>query len=155
MTVNAPVREPDLTAHTCWALLRSTSVGRLAVHTVDGIDIFPINYVVDHGSIVFRTADGTKLLGAVSDAPVAFESDGTDPKTGEAWSVVVKGQAHLIRGIGELRDTQSLPLFPWHSGPKQKFVRVEPDHITGRRFRIADPSAWATVMSDVPRAGLE
>ena len=77
----------------CWALLRSHEVGRLAVSIGDRPDIFPINYVVDHGAVVFRTAEGTKLAGAIKGEAVAFEADGYEPDSGEAWSVVVKGHA--------------------------------------------------------------
>lgn len=42
----------------CWELLRSVSVGRLAVWAHDHPDIFPINYKADHGTLVFRTARG-------------------------------------------------------------------------------------------------
>lgn len=155
MTADAQAPEEHLDADACWALLRSAAVGRLAVHTSEGIDIFPINYVVDHGAIVFRTADGSKLSGALSGTPVAFECDGSDRKAGHAWSVVIKGHAYLIRGTGDLLDTAALPLFPWHSAPKQRFVRIDPDLITGRRFQIADPTSWATLLSDAPRTGLE
>jgi uncharacterized protein len=40
----------------------------------DGPQIFHINYVVDHGTVVFRTAAGTKLAGAAQ-RDVAFEAD--------------------------------------------------------------------------------
>ena len=56
----------DLPANACWALLRSQEVGRLAVSIADRPEIFPVNYVVDHGTVVFRTAEGTKLAGAVA-----------------------------------------------------------------------------------------
>ena len=85
----------DLEANACWALLRSHEVGRLAVSIADRPEIFPVNYVVDHGTVVFRTAEGTKLAGAVQ-RDVAFEADGYEPETGEAWSVVVKGRAEEI-----------------------------------------------------------
>src|SRR6476619_2758028 len=40
-----------------WSLVRSAPVGRLAV-VVDGRpEIFPLNHVVDHGTLVFRTAE--------------------------------------------------------------------------------------------------
>jgi hypothetical protein len=38
-------------------LLRSAEVGRLAVSVADHPDIFPINYLVDHGTIVFWTGE--------------------------------------------------------------------------------------------------
>ncbi|MEY2957656.1 MAG: hypothetical protein RLZZ01_224, partial [Actinomycetota bacterium] len=39
----------------CWRLLERHEVGRLAVSVSDRPDIFPVNYVVDQGGIVFRT----------------------------------------------------------------------------------------------------
>jgi hypothetical protein len=48
-------------------------------------------------SSVFRTAEGTKLAGAVQGDEVAFEADGYERHTGEAWSGVVKGHAEEIR----------------------------------------------------------
>ena len=62
-----------LETNTCLELLRSNEVGRLAVAIANHPDIFPINYVVDHASVVFRTAEGTKLAAAVLGESVAFE----------------------------------------------------------------------------------
>ncbi len=50
----------------------------MAVWVDDHPDIFPINYKVDHGTLVFRTAEGTKLHAATGDTPVALEADGVD-----------------------------------------------------------------------------
>jgi nitroimidazol reductase NimA-like FMN-containing flavoprotein (pyridoxamine 5'-phosphate oxidase superfamily) len=145
-----------LEAHQCWALLRSHEVGRLAVSIGDRPDIFPINYVVDHGTVVFRTAEGTKLAGAIKGEAVAFEADGYEPDSGEAWSVVVKGRAEEISGVHELLDNATdLPLFPWHAAPKKRFVRIVPDEISGRRFHIVDRDAWKTPLTDAPRASIE
>jgi uncharacterized protein len=127
----------------CWLLLRTAEVGRLAVSVGGRPDIFPINFVVDHGSVVFRTAEGTKLA-ALEDEPVAFEVDGYEPDAGQAWSVVIKGQAKEIRRPQELFDSASLPLFPWHAAPKQRFVRITPDEVTGRRFQVVDRGAWGS-----------
>ena len=53
----------DLSADDCWELLRADGVGRLAV-VVDGEpDVFPVNYVVDRATIVFRP--GHELLEAL------------------------------------------------------------------------------------------
>jgi nitroimidazol reductase NimA-like FMN-containing flavoprotein (pyridoxamine 5'-phosphate oxidase superfamily) len=134
----------SLSAHDCWALLRGSEVGRLAV-VVDGRpDIFPVNFVVDHGSVVIRTAPGTKLAAAVQGASVAFEVDGYDAAAGEAWSVVLKGQVERVRSIEDAEGTVGLPLFPWHAAPKPSFVRIAPGELTGRRFRVVDPAHWTT-----------
>jgi len=134
----------SLTVHACWALLRESQVGRLAV-VVDGQpDIFPVNFVVDHGSVVVRTGPGTKLAAAAHGASVAFEADGYDAAVGEAWSVVVKGQVELVQTIQEMVDTVGLPLFSWHAAPKPCFVRVVPGEVTGRRFVVVAPARWDT-----------
>jgi hypothetical protein len=46
---------------------------------------------------------------------VAFEVDGLDAQAGEAWSVVVKGEAVEIERMYDLLDALHLPLFPWHA----------------------------------------
>ena len=133
------IKELDSTE--CWQLLRTNEVGRLAVSITDHPDIFPVNYVVDRGTVVFRTAEGTKLAAAVLGRAVAFEIDGYDAERGDAWSVVIKGRATEIERMQDVFDALDLPLFPWHAAPKHRFVRVEPVDISGRRFHVADRPA--------------
>jgi len=133
----------ELSEAQSWALLRQAAVGRLAV-VVDGApEIFPVNHQVDHGSVVFRTAAGTKLAGALGNR-VAFEVDGYDPESASAWSVVVKGTAQDVKGLYNVLDAFELRLFPWHSAPKPFFIRIEPESLSGRRFDVT------TVASDGP-----
>ena len=127
--------EPD----ECWELLRAAEVGRLAVAIAGHPDIFPVNFVVDHGSVVFRTAEGTKLAAAVLGTATAFEVDGYDAAAGEAWSVVLKGRAREIEAIQDVVEALDLPLFPWHASPEHRFVRIVPDELTGRRFTVVTP----------------
>jgi nitroimidazol reductase NimA-like FMN-containing flavoprotein (pyridoxamine 5'-phosphate oxidase superfamily) len=141
-----------LDTHTCLGLLRTSEVGRLAVSITDHPDIFPINYTVDRGTVVFRTAEGTKLAAALRGRGVAFEVDSYDPDAGEAWSVVIKGYAIEIEQMHQYLDALDLPLFPWHAGPKHRFVRIEPVEITGRRFHVVGREAWGADRSDVRRA---
>ena len=127
----------DLSAHACWALLRDSAVCRLAV-VVDGRpDIYPVNFVVDHGSVVIRTGTGTELAALVHGAAVALEADGYDAVAGEAWSVVVRGEVERHQTIQEMIDIAAVPLFPWHAGPKPCCIRVVPDEVSGRRFAVA------------------
>ncbi len=122
----------------CWALIRTAEVARLAI-CVDGQpEIFPINYVIDHGSIVFRSAPGTKLSAIADGAPVALEVDGVDVVAGQAWSVVVKGQAAAVAEPYGVFEATDLPLFPWQATPKPVFVRIEPTEVSGRRFHVVD-----------------
>lgn len=135
----------ELTAAECWRLLRTHEVGRLAVSITDRPDIFPVNYVVDGESVVFRTGAGTKLAAAVLGRGVAFEIDGYDPIAGEAWSVVLKGHARQVEHMIEYFEADDLPLFPWHASPKPDIVRVEPGELTGRRFHVVERKELGSV----------
>lgn len=140
---NVPDPHIDVLTHEqCWALLRCQIVGRLGIAIMNHPDIFPVNYVVDHGSIVFRTDEGTKLAASLLGTAVAFETDHYDPAAGVAWSVVAKGEAVEIQGLFELFDAADLPLFPWQIAPKHRFVRITPEELTGRRFYV-NPQAVA------------
>lgn len=130
----------ELSATESWALLRQAAVGRLAVIVDDRPEVFPVNHLVDHGSVVFRTALGTKLAAAAGHW-VAFEVDGYDPDTASAWSVVVKGEALEVNRLYDVLEVVELPLFPWHSAPKAHFVRIEPHSISGRRFQVTSSAA--------------
>lgn len=139
----------------CWELLRGQVIGRLAV-VVDGHpDIFPINYAVDTDSLVFRTAEGTKLHGSTSNMPVAFEIDGYDPKTERAWSVVLRGSVLAIRAGSELAEAEKLTLEPWQGGIKNHLMRIGPLSLSGRRFQVAKPDSWKTPLSDPRPSSVE
>ncbi len=90
--------------NTCWDLVRSAQVGRLAVVLDEQPEIFPVNHLVDHGTVMFRTALGTKL-NAADGHRVAFEVDGVDQESGEAWSVVLKGRARSLTNVHEILDS--------------------------------------------------
>jgi hypothetical protein len=153
---NPDISPPQpLTADVCWSLLRSVDLGRLAVTVGGKPDIFPVNFTVDHGTVVFRTAEGTKLLAATISPEVAFEVDGHDREAGEAWSVVIRGRAEELRHLEELLDADDLPIFPLHAMPKNRFLRIVPEHISGRRFPTADPQVWTGPLSGRPRAPKE
>jgi nucleotide-binding universal stress UspA family protein len=129
-----PAEVEQLDAAACWQLLRSIRVGRLAVCDDGRPLIFPINYVVDGASIVFRTAPGTKLAAARGHA-VAFEIDDYDARTQQATSVIVHGTATEITEVDDWESSLGLPLFPWDVVPKSHFVRIAAAEVSGRRFR--------------------
>lgn len=125
----------------CWQLLRSTSLGRIAVSAAGTVDIFPINYAVDGETIVFRTAPGTKLLELAINDRVAFEIDGHDDR--EAWSIVVKGIAERMERQREMDAAESLGLTPWIPTLKYRWVRIRATDVTGRRFALGPEPARA------------
>ncbi|MGB3351186.1 MAG: pyridoxamine 5'-phosphate oxidase family protein [Mycobacterium sp.] len=127
---DAPVTA--LTEDESWNLLAGVSLGRL-VTTVGGwTEIFPVNFVVQHKTLLFRTAEGTKLLTAVLNEHVVFEAD--DHNVREGWSVVVRGTAHLLSTSADIDEAHRAGLYPWVATEKLRFVRITPETLTGRRF---------------------
>lgn len=120
----------------CWRLLGTADVMRLAVAVGDQVEIFPVNPVVDGESLVFRTAPGTKLAAVAVAHRVAVEADGFLAGTRQAWSVVVKGTAEVLEHFTDIYAAQRLPVQPWSTGTKDDYVRVLPDTVTGRLFRV-------------------
>jgi len=132
-----------LSATECWYLLKSVALGRI-VTTVDNTShIFPINFVVQNRTVLFRTAEGTKLVSAAINNNVLFEADDHDVEQG--WSVIVRGVARTVRDEADLAEAQRAELLPWTATAKTHWVRVLPTQITGRRFRFGpEPTADAS-----------
>jgi len=125
----------DLAPAECLRLLASVPVGRVGV-TIDALPaVLPVNFVVSDGAVVFRTVPGTKLDAATAGAVVAFEADEYGPATPTgAWSVLVRGVARELNGE-ELSKARTLPLESWAwDGQADRFVRIEPTVLTGRRL---------------------
>jgi nitroimidazol reductase NimA-like FMN-containing flavoprotein (pyridoxamine 5'-phosphate oxidase superfamily) len=98
-------------------------------------EIFPVNFVVQRKTVLFRTAEfATKLFTMVMNAHVVFEAD--DHNVSEGWSVIVKGVAQVLNTSAEIEEAQRAQLLPWTAGSKPRYVRVFPSEITGRRFRF-------------------
>jgi uncharacterized protein len=123
-----------LSASESWDLLASVALGRL-VTSVDGQpEIFPVNFVVQRRTVLFRTAEGTKLVSTAINNRVIFEADDHDAM--EGWSVILKGAARMLRTNEELEEAERAQLLPWTATSKQHYVRIQPVSITGRRFRF-------------------
>ncbi|WP_164200023.1 pyridoxamine 5'-phosphate oxidase family protein [[Micrococcus luteus] ATCC 49442] len=131
-----------LSVHDCWKYLRAASVCRVAVVTGGEPEIFPVNYVPDNGTVVFRTASGRKLDAVLAGSAIALEADGFNKYGTIAWSVVVKGTAAVVDSQESFQEAADAGLSPWESGSKDHLVRVTPSEVTGRRFVINPPSRW-------------
>lgn len=131
--LNHPMSEPIVAIgeDECWHLLATTSLGRLVTSISDEPDVFPVNFLVDRRTIVFRTAEGSKLIEVLIQNKVAFEVDEHDNAGG--WSVVVKGTAEIVAGDPDLERLTDLHLQSWVPTDKRNYVRITPTTVTGRR----------------------
>ena len=154
-TETTPAPNYELSIDECWGLLGTEVLGRIAM-IVDGHpEVFPVNFVLERRAIAFRTAGGTKLWGAMTAKPVAFEIDGYDAHEQTAWSVIARGEAELIESQDDKNAVDAKLLEPWQAGDKDFYVRVAPRVLTGRRFKVNNPDLWKTRLTDPRRQSFE
>jgi uncharacterized protein len=137
MTEPRPGRLQELTRAECFALLAGERLGRVAVVDDRGPVVFPVNFVLDRHTVVFRTEPGTKLAAAGLRGRVCFEADGTDAAARAGWSVIVRGEITEITDRAELARLRELPLRAWAAGTRDRYVRILPAVLTGRRIAPA------------------
>ncbi|HEY2500224.1 MAG TPA: pyridoxamine 5'-phosphate oxidase family protein [Mycobacterium sp.] len=125
-----------------WRRLGGVALGRLVTSFAGEPEIFPVNFVAQGRTVLFRSSEGTKLFSAVANSIVLFEAD--DHNVAEGWSVIVRGRAKVLRTDAEIEEAERAQLMPWTAIAKVHYVRVTPSEITGRHFRFgpeADPYA--------------
>ena len=124
----------ELTVQECRALLSTHGVGRVAVPTVSGPVVVPVNYTVVDGAIVYRTAPGTTPSRAAG-CQVTFEIDRIDDAFSEGWSVLALGRARTVTDPDDVRRlTEHAFSTPWAGGPREEWVRIDALSLTGRRI---------------------
>lgn len=117
----------------CWKVLGSSGIGHLALRSQpDGVDIVPINYLITHRQLYFRTAPGTKVEDLAQHPHVAIQ---VERREGGQWfSVVLKGPALRLVSEEEIERSGIRDLATAQRGDKPVYVRVIPDAIIGRTF---------------------
>jgi uncharacterized protein len=128
----------------CWSFLSSVSLGRLVTILGGKPEIFPVNFATQRRTVLFRTAQGTKLSSAVMGDWVAFEAD--DHTAAEGWSVIIQGRAHELLATAEILDAEEAPLLSWPATVKPHYVRVIAMEITGRRFNFGPEPDHETII---------
>jgi len=129
-----PGQVRELTRSECFELLASAPLGRVAVTDDLGPVVFPVSFVLDRHTVVFRTEAGTKLDAAGRGSRVCFEADGIDVAALAGWSVIVRGEITEVTEESELARLRELPLRVWAVGPRNHYVRILPAVLTGRRI---------------------
>ncbi|MDK0517859.1 pyridoxamine 5'-phosphate oxidase family protein [Streptomyces sp. ML-6] len=122
----------------CWALLDDHGVGRVAVEAADGLDVFPVNYQILDGKVLFTTTSTSALaLAAAAGAEIAFEEDHLDEAFRQGWSVLLVGPVRTVSDPVEaqaLRDAAHSQ--PWAGDGRDTAVLLSPHRVTGRRILV-------------------
>lgn len=120
----------------CWRLLQRAEVGALATVAQGRPDLFPINYLVDGHTLLFRSAPGTKVEELEINHHAAFLAQGQDADG--AWSVVLRGQIDMLTDQVEVVGSGALELVTRAPGSKRVFMRLTPSSVEGRRVPRSD-----------------
>jgi hypothetical protein len=134
LTAPAPAIE-TLSEEVCWAHLAAASIGRIAVMSGDGIDIFPVNFLARGRTVYFRSAPGNKMMDVTREPRIAFEADELEGT--HRWSVVVRGSAARMSTEEEIFASGVLELQTLSPTEKWNFVAITATSITGRRFSLS------------------
>jgi len=124
----------QLRAEECLALLGgSIYLGRIG-YVVDGVPVIvPVNFVLDGETVVFATMPGSKLSWLTNHRRIAFQVDQGHALDESGWSVLVRGTAHEITDLAELRALRRGPR-SWAVPPTGHWVRIAIEQISGRRL---------------------
>ena len=117
----------------CHELLDQQTLGRVGFNDRGQTVILPVNYAFVAGSILFRTAPGSKLDLALRSGPASFEVDDWDVKARTGWSVLVKGRAEAVTDEWLVSLCEHFDVDPWADQvPRDDWVRISAEEVTGR-----------------------
>jgi nitroimidazol reductase NimA-like FMN-containing flavoprotein (pyridoxamine 5'-phosphate oxidase superfamily) len=126
----------ELSSAECYQKLASHNVGRIGVNVDQYPLIIPVNYILDHNTVVLRTAPTTVVVDA-DHAKVTLQVDEFDVEQQSGWSVLLKGRGRAVHfdDIDELyARTTATRLVSWAPGARDLWIRITPDGVSGRRI---------------------
>ena len=128
----------DLSREECLQLLSAATFGRVVVSGKSDPIIRPVSYAFDEPSqsVVFRTAQGSKLHALLRSARAVFEIDGIDTDARTGWSVIIVGVTEEVTNESEVRRLESIGIDPWAPGPKGHWIRIRAWTVSGRRISV-------------------
>jgi nitroimidazol reductase NimA-like FMN-containing flavoprotein (pyridoxamine 5'-phosphate oxidase superfamily) len=133
--MSRPRQTVNLIPEECWALLRTTSVGRV-VFTMNALPaIRPVNHVIDGHAIIIRSNLASAIAGHASrdGAVVCYEADDIDPDQHTGWSVIATGMARRVTDPDAISRYQQA-LEPWVARDMDQVITISPATITGIRL---------------------
>jgi nitroimidazol reductase NimA-like FMN-containing flavoprotein (pyridoxamine 5'-phosphate oxidase superfamily) len=130
------VKMYELEEDVCRQMLARCTFGRVAFGTDDeGLTILPVNCVYSQDAVLFRAQAGSALDRLGAGRVVAFEADHTDPIAESGWSVLVRGTATHLRDPERIAALSEASTHPWAPGPRDRWIEIHPQRITGRIIR--------------------
>lgn len=119
------------------ALLATMPVGRLVYSDRALPFVVPVSFTVDGVDIVIRTGRRSRLATHAPGNIVAFEVDDIAIASRSGWTVVVTGRVELVDDPAEVARLGALRLQTWVPSETDRYLRLRPELITGRRIPTA------------------
>ena len=132
-----------LSPEECVALLRTKTVGRIALSASSLPFVLPVRYVVDRDCILMRTGHDTRMAAATRDAVVAFEVDEFDHELDAGWSVMIQGLAREVRGGVRVDPDAEAILSSWVGPAPARCFSIPMEIVSGQRLGPAGLGAGA------------
>jgi nitroimidazol reductase NimA-like FMN-containing flavoprotein (pyridoxamine 5'-phosphate oxidase superfamily) len=120
-------------------LLANSEVGRVGVTMGALPAIFPVNYRLLDGAVVFWSSAGSKLSAAATGAVVAFEVDDYNVADRSGRSVLVVGPSEVVDDPDVAFKALAAGLAPFVDGARSTIIRIEPTLVSGRRIVHVPP----------------
>jgi hypothetical protein len=121
----------------CRRMLASQEVGRVAMQTLEGLVVLPVNYAVANRTIVFRTSAGGVLGAAARDGrAVAFQVDSFDRMARYGWTVLARGELRTATLASSL-DTGERSVDTWLHKDDPVIAVIEVESVAGRSLPFA------------------
>lgn len=119
----------------CFALLDSTTVGRVGLVHEGRVEIIPVNYRMQGRDVLLRTSDDGILAESIEQEQVAFEVDHHDDLGGTAWSILLSGRLEAMTPAEVAAIHGRRGPLPWAGGNREFWLRYVTERVSGRRVR--------------------
>ncbi|WP_235967198.1 pyridoxamine 5'-phosphate oxidase family protein [Herbidospora solisilvae] len=140
MRDSGPSTLEELSEKECLQLAEQGGIGRVAFGgAVVGPTVFPVNYRLINGQVVFRIRKGGTMDESISsgiddvEVKIAFQIDHIDERNRNGWSVLIQGPAHHV-SESELSATGADDVDSWAGDSRDHYIRIAPQRVTGRRI---------------------
>lgn len=122
----------------CFALVETIPIGRVVYSDRALPVVVPVNFALDGTDVIIRTQRRSRLATHAAGGVVAFEVDDIDPSTRSGWSVVLTGMFELVDDAFDMRRLEGLGLHSWAPSAHDRYLRLRPELVTGRRIPDAE-----------------
>ncbi|WP_061298298.1 pyridoxamine 5'-phosphate oxidase family protein [Herbidospora cretacea] len=127
----------ELDEKECLRLIEQGGIGRVAFGEATGLTVFPVNYRLIDGQVVFRIRKGGTMDQGISsgiddlEVKIAFQVDHIDERNRDGWTVLIQGPAHHVSGseLSAGADVDS-----WAGSDRDHYIRIAPQRVTGRKI---------------------